>query len=260
MIFNMTGGGDALNFQVKAYQSETELKSDSPKVNTIGIITTTTMTSWVFSATEPAETEVGMVWISVGTSSDSAFNALKKNDLHVYPQSTKQMVFGEFADVDAMFFNGETWLDLKKLFVVMLNSEFVDTIIEAVNGEVKDARSDGSGRDFFKKGEVSSALILKTKDKIPKYVKQLEVTGRYISGSADSRDYKEFFLSEADTWPESFNSKIATFNPFTTISGANSTKTLDISGVNVDAYLWIAYGCAGGMDTAIVIKDIKELR
>lgn len=111
MIFNMTGGGsNPLNFQVKTYPSETELKADNPKENTIGIITTTTMTSWVFSATEPKEPEVGMVWIGIGTSSNCEFNALKKNTLLVYPLSAKQYVGNTFSDVKAFNYIGGEWL------------------------------------------------------------------------------------------------------------------------------------------------------
>lgn len=104
-------GGTALNFNVKTYPSETELKADEPRENTIGVITTTTMTSWVFSATEPKEPEVGMVWFSLGTSSATEFNALKKNELQVYPVSSKQYVGGKFEVVISMTYQDEEWHD-----------------------------------------------------------------------------------------------------------------------------------------------------
>lgn len=103
-----TGGG-SLNFNVKTYPSEVELKADKPKENTIGVITTTTMTSWVFSATEPTEPEVGMVWISVGNSSGVEFNALKSNTLKVYPLQAQQYENGEWVDKIAFSYIGEEW-------------------------------------------------------------------------------------------------------------------------------------------------------
>ena len=109
MIFNMTGGGASLNFQVKTYPSETELKADKPKENTIGVITTTTMTSWVFSATEPKEPEVGMVWISVGDASGFEFNALKGKTLQVYPLSAKQYYSNKWNDVTPWIYQGSEW-------------------------------------------------------------------------------------------------------------------------------------------------------
>lgn len=110
MIFNTTGGANPLNFYVKTYPSETELKADKPRENTIGVITTTTMTSWVFSATEPKEPEVGMVWISVGQSSKAEFNALKKNILQVYPIIGKQFISNTWTNVTALSFQEDEWI------------------------------------------------------------------------------------------------------------------------------------------------------
>lgn len=100
-----------LNFTVKTYPSETELKADKPKENTIGIITTTTMPKWVFSATEPKEPEVGMVWICVGKQSKAEFNALKENTLQVYPISAKQYVGGKFEDKIALSYQNGAWVE-----------------------------------------------------------------------------------------------------------------------------------------------------
>lgn len=125
MIFNMTGGGASLNFQVKTYPSETELKADNPKENTIGVITNTTMTSWVFSATEPTKPEVGMVWIAVGTSSTADFNALKKNTLQVYPLSAKQYEGNKFVSRVAMLYQVGEWIKWT-LYLYDSGKEFED--------------------------------------------------------------------------------------------------------------------------------------
>ena len=113
MIINMTGGGGgaALNFDVKAYATEEALLAATPKENTIGVITQTAITSWAFSATEPAEPVAGMVWISTGDSSGVAFNALKKNAIQVYPLSAKQYVDGAWVDVTAMSYQGGEWVE-----------------------------------------------------------------------------------------------------------------------------------------------------
>ena len=101
--------GSSLNFTVKTYPSETELKADKPRENTIGIITTTTMTSWVFSAKEPTEPQVGMVWITLGTASTAEFNALHNNKLQVYPISVKQYEGGAWVDKTAYSYQGGEW-------------------------------------------------------------------------------------------------------------------------------------------------------
>lgn len=117
-----SGGTDPLNFYVKTYPSEVELKADKPKENTIGVITTTTMTSWVFSATEPKEPEVGMVWISVGNESSVEFNALKKDTLQVYPNTTKQYVNGAFAGVVSFTYQNGEWVDWAVYILNLINS------------------------------------------------------------------------------------------------------------------------------------------
>lgn len=105
------GGANPLNFTVKTYPSEVELKADKPKANTNGIITTTTMTSWVFSATEPKEPVVGMVWLFVGTSSITEFNAIKSKTLMVYPLSAKQYEGGKWVDKVAYSYQNGDWVE-----------------------------------------------------------------------------------------------------------------------------------------------------
>jgi hypothetical protein len=107
------GAGEAnpLNFSIKAYPSETELMADNPKENTIGVITTTTISSWCFSSKEPSEPVVGMVWISIGTSSTVEFNALKKNGIQVYPIRAKQYVGGAWKSVEAKSFQNGVWAE-----------------------------------------------------------------------------------------------------------------------------------------------------
>ena len=111
-----TGGG-SLNFNVKSYPSEVELKADKPRENTIGVITTTTITSWVFSAKEPSEPEVGMVWFSVGKESSVEFNALKNNTLKVYPLTANQYIGDKFEEKTAFSYQGSEWCNwIKYLF------------------------------------------------------------------------------------------------------------------------------------------------
>lgn len=112
MIINMTGGGGgtSLNFDVKAYATEELLLAATPKENTIGIITTTAITSWIFSATEPESPVEGMVWITTSTSSTIEFNALKKNAIQVYPVAAKQYVSGAWVDVTAYSYQGGEWV------------------------------------------------------------------------------------------------------------------------------------------------------
>lgn len=101
-----SSGGSALNFNVVGGTSA----PSNPKENTVWV-DTDSITSWVFSATEPENLEDGMVWISTGTSSPAAFNVLKKNSVMVYPLFAKQYVNGAWVDVTAKCYQGGAWVE-----------------------------------------------------------------------------------------------------------------------------------------------------
>lgn len=103
--------GAGLNFSVYGYESEEKLLSDTKGENTIGIITDTAITSWVFSADAPESPAEGLVWIKTGLSSAVAFNALKKNGLRVCPIQAKQRLSGAWANKTAKSFLGGAWTD-----------------------------------------------------------------------------------------------------------------------------------------------------
>lgn len=105
------GGGASLNFDVKAYATVTELLAATPKENTIGIVTDVPITGYLFSATQPETITEGMVWISTGSASTAAFNALKKNSIMVYPTSVTQYVDGIFVGRTAKSYQSGAWVD-----------------------------------------------------------------------------------------------------------------------------------------------------
>ena len=106
MIFNMNGGGSAaLNFKVVGGTTEPV----SPSENMIWVNTSTTITDWVFSATQPTGA-TGRVWISTSASSSVEFNALKKNDIQVYPVSAKQYISGAWVEKTAQSYQNGAWV------------------------------------------------------------------------------------------------------------------------------------------------------
>ena len=102
------GGGGALNFRVIAVSSELLLPATA-KENTIAVITTMPITSYVFDMTAPTSPVEGMVWFAIGTSSFTSFNAIKKNGLWVYPTNCKQYVSGAWAQKTAYTWMREKW-------------------------------------------------------------------------------------------------------------------------------------------------------
>lgn len=97
----------SLNFSVVGGTSQ----PSDPKENTIWVNTNEEITGWIFSATEPEAPEDGLVWIVTGQASTVAFNALKKNNLQVYPLSAKQRVGNAWVDVLAKSYQGGEWVD-----------------------------------------------------------------------------------------------------------------------------------------------------
>ena len=98
------GGSGGLNFQVIGGTTA----PSNPKENMIWVNTSTKITSYIFSATQPTGS-AGMVWISTGTSSHVAFNALKKNGIQVYPLAAKQYISGAWVSVTAQTYQDGEW-------------------------------------------------------------------------------------------------------------------------------------------------------
>lgn len=106
----MGGGGSDLNFKVIAVASESALPSTAAE-NTIAVITTTAITSYVFSSTAPTSPAEGMVWFATGTASAVGFNAIKRNGLWVYPTGCQQYVSGAWVQKTAKTCKGGKWTE-----------------------------------------------------------------------------------------------------------------------------------------------------
>lgn len=197
-------GGAALNFNVKTYPSETELKADKPRENTIGVITTTTMTSWVFSATEPKEPKVGMVWFKLGTSSAVEFNALKNNTLQVYPLTAKQYVGDTFVEITAMSYQVGEWGVWSKYLFDYGSQSYVwqtrgwaynssglakaPTITENTDGSVSLSLTAGAGSYPGGAYELAEDVDLTS-------IKKLELYGEYSGTFASVNDCNVYLIA-----------------------------------------------------------------
>lgn len=98
--------GAELNFEVVGGTSA----PSSPNENTIWVNTDESVTEYYFSATQPESAKPGAVWITIGTSSHYAFNALKENGIQVYPLSASQYVSGEWVDKTTKIYQSGAWV------------------------------------------------------------------------------------------------------------------------------------------------------
>lgn len=116
------GGGTILNFKVVGGTSA----PSNPKENTIWINTSTSVTGWVFSSTQPTGTK-GKVWIKTAASSASEFNALKKNVIQVYPVTYYQYSGSAWVSVDGTIWRNGAW-EVTTLTVVPNSASYGNTV------------------------------------------------------------------------------------------------------------------------------------
>ena len=153
----MGGGGSDLNFKVIAVTSESALPSSAAE-NTIAVITTTAITSYVFASTAPASPVEGMVWLVTGTASTIGFNAIKKNGLWVYPTGCQQYVSGAWAEKQIMGYLNGSWerTDIWILKDGVINTEITGGFnfgnnAQFANGLLKISYSGNRGGDYTSK-------------------------------------------------------------------------------------------------------------
>lgn len=99
---------DPLDLRIKAYPTEEAMLSAVPRENTIGVVMDK-MGRWVFSPKEP-EAEEGLLWITTGTASAAATNALRKNGILLCPVQAQKYVEGIWQRVDAASYLGGSWI------------------------------------------------------------------------------------------------------------------------------------------------------
>lgn len=237
---NVGGGGASLNFKVVGGTSAPA----SQKENTIWVNTSTAITSWVFSATQPTGSS-GMVWFTTGTSSIVAFNALKKNSIMVYPLSAKQYVSGAWKDVNAKSYQNGAWVDWLK--VVVTNPDQIETYYGAtysINGNsitVKHNGTNGSAAHFGYKADLT-------------YVKTVRVhfskrnhryDGTFTSKSGVGILANQQTSGNMQFWNGTFLAS--------TINSVNNAGYVDVSveSLSGDLYIWV--GCYG------ISNDTNEL-
>lgn len=97
-------GGVSLNFKVVGGTSA----PSNPTENTIWVNTSTTITSWMLSSTQPSSA-TGKVWIKTAESSAVAFNTLKRNGVQVYPVIAYQYNGSSWVTKDAKIYQGGAW-------------------------------------------------------------------------------------------------------------------------------------------------------
>ncbi|MDO4566399.1 MAG: hypothetical protein Q4B42_03615 [Oscillospiraceae bacterium] len=117
---NFKPGGSVSALKVQSYATEAALLADTPKDGTIGVVTETPITEWVFSTTQPttrqdgSELSGGELWFKCGISSPAARNVLKKNSAWVYPNLCYQYVSGVWISKLSKTYQDGAWMEWSK--------------------------------------------------------------------------------------------------------------------------------------------------
>lgn len=104
-VNNLPSAGTSLNFKVVGGTTEPSNRTE----NMIWVNTSTTISGWVFSPTEPTSPSPNSVWICVGSASNAGFNAIMNNGIELYPIYAKQYVSSEWVNKTAKSWQNGKW-------------------------------------------------------------------------------------------------------------------------------------------------------
>ncbi|MEG1180743.1 MAG: hypothetical protein RSD39_01785 [Oscillospiraceae bacterium] len=113
-VLNFKSGGAALNFKIIRAESAAVLPVTAAE-NTIAVETATDITSWSFGTAQPTARADGSalvggeLWIQTSIVSECTFNALKKNEIKIYPVACRQYAGGAWVEKTAKTFQGGAW-------------------------------------------------------------------------------------------------------------------------------------------------------
>lgn len=204
------GGANPMNFVVVGGTTAPA----NPKENTIWVNTSTDISSWVFSATQPESPAEGMVWILIDPASSASINVLKKNVLNIYPAAAMQYVGGAWAEKGAMSYQNGEWTGWSTTLYLYKPGDTCDSVTGgwvAYNGD-----------SSITKGSASMTV---------------KVTSGYKSGGAKtsmSIDFTGFntLISKSKSSTTDFVIRVTKNGSVVASANAAGTKNVDVSGLS----------------------------
>lgn len=233
--FNTGGAGASQNFKVVGGTTEPV----SPKENTIWVNTDTKITDFIFRSTEPEDAQSGAVWIKTSTASSVAFNALKKNELMVYPSACYQFASGSWIRKTAKIYQANAWKDWA---VELYNSgnEYTDVtggwVAKALrrdsSSSAKEPTITKGATSLQMKGSAGNGGIVHTVNKIDLTGRSALVFDGTLTPAATSGNWAMICVW-SDFGSTYKDNLVAQFDATSTVSGE---QTVDISGLSAGEY------------------------
>lgn len=242
MIFNLSGGGAALNFRVVGGVTQ----PSGPKENTIWVNTDQKITSWFFAHAAPEEPEEGMVWIRLGSTGSVELNALKKNGIQLYPVTANQYIGNAWQVCIAQIWQDGGWNLWWDGTLYSAGDEFTH-----ITGGWEAAWTSGdyyNTKGTVTKNEASLKLNASTATSsiFAKTVNKIDVTDYDTLSAMATAAKGKFGLSSGEAWNTGSN-MAASATP------ANGEATLDISEMTGEYYICM-YIAAG---SSIEYSEVK---
>jgi hypothetical protein len=244
--YKARGGSNSLNFKTIGGTTE----PTSAKKNTIWINTDRNISGVYIDSTQPKNMAEGEVWISNGTSSSVAFNALKRGTIMVYPLSAKQMVSGTLVEKVAKSWQDGKWVDWWDGNFLTPNNEY----LQYTGGWVADTQmppSEESGQSAIKPTVVkrSSEISVYLSDKYQKgsyhtnnkldlsSINTLSINVKYTSFEYA---YIVLFASESLSGNVEDNAAAFTIVNYNGVPESNFKAALDVSTLNGSYYIGLS--------------------
>lgn len=240
----------SLNFSVVGGTT----KPSNPVENTIWVKTDTEITRWALSPVQPQSPTNGAVWIKTGSASEHSFNALKKNEIKVYPQGAKQYVASKWVDIDCLYYQNGKWIEGVSTAFVFQNGAFT-------KGSFGYTPLPSSGNEpFVKIIENSLGMYCNS-----------SMTAFWTTEKFDLRNYSKVIFvvksMEYDTNPGTVNFDVSdqnnneAYTAITSVPIQNSSSitehAVDVSSLNDSYYVRASIQRSGSGHSIVYIKEIR---
>lgn len=241
------GSGSAgVNFKIVGGTTQ----PTAARENTIWVNTDTAISGWAFSASAPAEPVEGLVWLQTGTYSNVEFNALRKNEIQVYPLTAKQYIDSAWVEKTAYSYQGGSWVSWWD-GEIYSPGDLHETITggwATQNGHRETVAIGGTGivfsRDTSGQSGLSASVNTVNKINVASY-SSLIVTATW---GTSKPGYVKIGLTDTPGAAPTFIAEA------TADSSGEGTISLDISSVSGEHYVAIVYYAVPGTVSKVVIK------
>jgi len=242
--FKHGGGGSAaasLNFKVVGGTS----RPSAPAENTIWVNTATEISSWILSPVQPVAAS-GLAWITMGSASAAAFNALKKNGIMIYPIAAKQYVDGAWANKAAEIYQNGAWKSFSTEALYLYQPGDQDAFVAVAMSETGDNSSTAAPAVTY--GDESAVIlpgksissegyrggIVRTADKI-------DVSGYSTLTLDGTVEGVGTGTGKLSIWSEMGSAQNANRVKYAALANGSAPVTIDVSDLDGSYYIGLGF-------------------